>query len=247
LTVPILRHTSPRLYHPADDLDFRFDPPRDPVRQRVLQNILADCEAFASQRPWRRIPERLDSPHPYHQLYITFYSGMHATALIEQYAFAWRITGDARWLERAKRWLLAAAGWEHSDRIEGHFYTANRYMHAFAVALDLMSGQLTPTEEGRVTECLIRLMLRWWPDVEKNRHSPDGGHHAVVDNGHFGVAAVHLLGKHPDAPAWVEAVIDRFRSGIMSNGCGKDGEPYDGPSFWAWENLWIITRMCQGQ
>ncbi len=240
MTIPILRTTSPRLYRPADDPDFRFDPPRDPVRRRILKNLVADCEAYASQRPWKRIPERLDSPHPYHQLYITFYSGMHATSLIEQYAFAWRLTGDARWLKRARQWLLAAAEWEHSDRIEEHFYTANRYMHAFAVALDWMDGQLTGEEEERITACLIRLMQRWWPDVEKNRHSKDGGHHAVVDNGHFGVAAVHLLGRHPDAPAWVQAVIDHFRSGIMPHGCGQDGEPYDGPSFWAWENLWML-------
>jgi len=81
MPVPILRAISPRLYHPADDPDFRFDLPRDPVRRRILKNILADCEGYASQRPWKRIPERLDSPHPYHQLYITFYTGMHATAL----------------------------------------------------------------------------------------------------------------------------------------------------------------------
>jgi len=240
LTIPILRAISPRLYHPADDPDFRFDPPRDPARRRILKNILADCEGYASQRPWKRIPERLDSPHPYHQLYITFYTGMHATALIEHYAFAWRITGDARWLRRARQWLLAAAGWEHSDRIEEHFYTANRYMHAFAVGLDWMAGRLTPDEESRVTDCLLGLMRRWWPDVEKSRRSAEGGHHAAVDNGHFGVAAVHLLGRHPDAPAWVEAVIDRFRSGIMSHGCGRDGEPLDGPGFWAWENLWML-------
>lgn len=92
--VQILREEHPRLYHPVDDPDYRFDPPEDAARKRILKNILADCEIFYFQRPWKRIPERPHSPHPYHQLYLTFYTGMHATALIEHYAFAWRLTGE---------------------------------------------------------------------------------------------------------------------------------------------------------
>ena len=26
----------------------------------------------------------------------------------------------------------------------------------------------------------------------------------------------------------------------MPHGCGRDGEPGDGPSFWPWENLWML-------
>ena len=98
---------------------------------------------YAGQRPWRRIPRRTHSPHPNYQLYLTFYTAMQATSLIENYAFAWRITGDPRWLGRARAWLRAAAAWDHGDHVEEHFYTANRYMHAFALALDLMDEVLT--------------------------------------------------------------------------------------------------------
>ena len=238
--VQILRKDHPRLYHPADDPDYRFDPPEDAARKRILKNILADCEIFYFQQPWKRIPERPHSPHPYHQLYLTFYTGMHATALIEHYAFAWRLTGDPRWLKRARDWLRAAVEWEHSDRVEEHFYTANRYMQAFALALDLLDKALPDVEKKRATACLVQMMNRWWPDVDRSRYSADGRHHAVVDNGHFGVAALYLLGKHPDAETWVSAVIDRFRSGVMPYGCGRDGAPGDGPAFWPWENLWML-------
>ncbi|MXX13521.1 MAG: hypothetical protein F4Z86_08750 [Gemmatimonadetes bacterium] len=238
--VQILREDHPRLYHPADDPDYRFEPPKDEARKRILKNILADCEIFYFQRPWKRIPERPHSPHPYHQLYLTFYTGMYATALIEHYAFAWCLTGDPRWLKRARDWLRAAGEWEHSDRVEEHFYTANRYMQAFALALDLLGKALPDVEKKQATACLVQMMNRWWPDVERNRYSSDGRHHAVVDNGHFGVAALYLLGKHPDAEAWVSAVIDRFRSGVMPYGCGRDGAPGDGPAFWPWENLWML-------
>ena len=84
------------------------------------------------------------------------------------------------------------------------------------------------------------LLERWWPDVDGQRRSREGGHHAVVDNGHFGVAALHLLGEHPKAEEWVRAVIDRFRAAILPHGCGPAGEPVDGPSFWPWENLWLL-------
>jgi len=240
VSVELIRKTHPRLYHPADDPEFCFVPPRDEVRQRILANILIDCELFSRRRPWKSIPEVPNSRHPFHQLYITFYSSMQATTLIETYAFAWRITGEERWFRHARKWLLAACQWEHSDRIEEHFYTANRYMHAFAFALDLMGDRLGAEEVELVIGSLAGMMERWWPEVEGNRYSAEGGHHAVVDNGHFGVAALYLLGKHSKASEWVDAVIDRFRAGIMPHGCGSDGEPLDGPSFWPWENMWML-------
>ena len=237
--IPILRHDRPRLLLTADGLQ-GAGYPVDAGHRRILGNVVADCELYANVRPWRGIPRRPDSPHPYHQLYLTFYTAMQATALLENYAFAWRLTGDRRWLSRARAWLRAATAWEHHDEVEEHFYTANRYMQAFAMALDLLDDVLPAKEKRQATQCLVRLLERWWPDVDSQRHSIEGGHHAVVDNGHFGVAALHLLGDHPQAQVWVEAVIDRFRAAIMPHGCGPAGEPVDGPTFWPWENLWLL-------
>jgi len=239
----IVRESRPRLFRAVDDPDFRFPATRDAVRRRILRNILADCAVFETRRAWRRIPQRPDGPHPFHQLYITFYSAMQSTALIEQYSFAWRMTGDRRWLARAKEWLMAAARWEHGDRVEEHFYTANRYMHAFAVALDWLGGELTEREEDAVVACMVQLMDRWWPEVNARRREPEGGHHTCVDNAHFGIAALQLLGRHPAAAQWTEAVVDRFRAGIMPHGCGANGEAVDGPVLWAAENLWML-QFC---
>ena len=239
-SIPVIRRVRPRLFRPVDDPDFRFEAPADPVRRRIQSNLLDDCALYADQRPWRRVPRRAHSPHPNHQLYLTFYTAMQATALIENYAFAWRLTSDPRWLGRARAWLRAAAGWDHGDHVEEHFYTANRYMHAFAFALDLMDEVLPDAEKRQVRDCLAGLMERWWPYVDERRHLTAGGHHAVVDYGHYGVAAVHLLGEHPRAEVWLQGVIDRFRSGILPNGCGRGGEPVDGPSFWGFENLWML-------
>lgn len=235
-----IRNERPRLYLPADEEAPLYNLPRDINRRRILANIEADCEHYYKQRPWKNIPTKPHSKHPFHQLYITFYVGMQATALIENYAFAWCLTGNERWLARARQWLVAAANWPHGDEIEEHFYTANRYMQAFALALDLLDGVLTHAEKKTATKCLVGLMKRWWPDVDSNRQSVDGAHHAVVDNGHFGVAAIHLLGEHPEAEKWLNGVIDRFRHGIMPHGCDHDGQPGDGPSFWPWENLWML-------
>lgn len=240
VSIPVIRRERPRLFRPADDPGFEFRPPTDSVRRRILSKLLADCALYAAQQPWRRVPRRAHSPHPNHQLYLTFYTAMQATALIENYAFAWRLTKDPRWLGRARAWLRAAAAWDHGDHVEEHFYTANRYMQAFALALDLMDEILPDAEKHQVRNCLVALMERWWPYVDERRHLTAGGHHTVVDYGHFGVAAVHLLGEHPRAEAWLQAVIDRFRSGILPHGCGRGGEPVDGPTFWGFENLWLL-------
>ncbi|HXM93605.1 MAG TPA: DUF4962 domain-containing protein, partial [Candidatus Dormibacteraeota bacterium] len=236
----VLRQSRPRLYHPMDDPEYRFAAPTDPVRKLILQNLVADCEEFSKREPWEQIPEVPNSPLPFHQLYITFYSAMGASALIEQYAFAWRMTHDERWLAKAKQWLLASASWKHGDEIEEHFYSANRYMEAYALALDWLVGGLTEQEEAAVVKTLVQMMNRWWPEVDKHRHDAEGGNHASVDNGHFGMAALQLLGHHPDAPEWVAAVVDRFRAGVMLHGCGKDGEPEDGINFWNDENIQMV-------
>ncbi|MFA5866203.1 MAG: hypothetical protein WC975_16140, partial [Phycisphaerae bacterium] len=238
-----LRAECPRLYHAAGDEMYTFAAATDPVRKRILGNILADCEELERRRPIARIPLKPDSPHPFHQLNITFYTGIEAATLIEQYSFAWRMTGDERWLKKAKHWLRAATGWEHSDSVEEHFYTANRYMQAFAAALDWLAGALTDDEEERIVQCLGQLLQRWWPDVNTGRHSPQAGHHSVVDTGHFGVGALQMLDRHPDAAQWVQGVIDRFRGAIMPNGCGKDGQSIDGPTFWGAENAWML-QFC---
>ncbi|MEE3039769.1 MAG: hypothetical protein VX948_02800, partial [Candidatus Latescibacterota bacterium] len=77
--LPILCTGHPRLLLPCDDPDWGFPAASDARRRRILANIVSDCELYAGQRPWRRIPRRPDSPHPYHQLYLTFYTGMQAT------------------------------------------------------------------------------------------------------------------------------------------------------------------------
>jgi hypothetical protein len=237
----VLSQSRPRLYHPVDDPEYRFITPTDPVRKRILANLLADCEEFSSREPWEQIPEVANSPFPFHQLYITFYSAMEASALIEQYAFAWRITHDDRWLKKAKQWLLMSTNWKHGDEIEESFYCVNRYMEAYALALDWLASGLTEQEEALVIKTLVQMMNRWWPEVDKHRHDAEGGNHASVDNGHFGMAALQLLGHHPAAPEWVAAVVDRFRASVMPHGCGKDGEPEDGINFWNDENIQLVA------
>ena len=137
---------------------------------------------------------------------------MTATALIEHYAFAWKMTGEKRWLDRAKKWMLAAAAWEHSDRIEEHFYTANRYMQAFALGLDLLGDQLTSKQEDQITRCLIKIMQRWWPDVEKARQNPAGGHHER-----------RLIGRHSEGGQGPVGAADD--QGAANGTHGREGAP----------------------
>src|ERR1700722_16831849 len=58
----VIRSSRPRLYHPADDPEYRFALPTDPVRKRILENILADCKDLSSRPVWEQIPEVPGSP-----------------------------------------------------------------------------------------------------------------------------------------------------------------------------------------
>lgn len=238
--IPVIRAERPRLFRMVDDTEFQFAPVRDPLRRRILRNMLRDCRQYAPATPPTRLAERLTSPHPFHQLYITFYEGMRAQALIEQYAYAWKFTGEERWLDLARRWLRAACRWEHSDLVEEHFYTANRYMNAFAVALDVLHDRLTDEEKATTTACLLKLLRRWWPDVDGQRDSAEAGHHAIIDNAHFGLGALALLGEVPEAESWVAAVVQRARKSLFAHPCGSGGAPWDGPFFWGLENMWRV-------
>ena len=211
------------------------------MRRRILANLLADCELYARRRPWPRIPRRPHSPHPYHQLYLTFYTGMQATALIENYAFAWRMTGDRRWLGRARSWLRAAAGWDHDDAVEEHFYTANRYMQAFALALDLLDGESAGGREARGPR-----LSRAAPGALVagcRRPAPLARKAGITPSSTTGTSA------WPPSTCWASTPGRRSgcrRSSTASappsspTAAAPSGEPVDGPSFWPWENLWLL-------
>ena len=102
-----LRDERPRLFRAAGQPGFEIPPPDDPVRPRILANILSSCEEKETLEPIASIPVIGDSPHPFHQLYISFIVGVEASTLIEQYSFAWWVTGNQRWLQRARRWIDA--------------------------------------------------------------------------------------------------------------------------------------------
>ena len=58
-------------------------------------------------------------------------------------------------------------------------------------------------------------------------------HHAVVEWGSLGVAALALQGEAPQAEAWLAATTKKFEDHLLPLGLAPDGAQVEGPTFWA--------------
>jgi hypothetical protein len=58
-------------------------------------------------------------------------------------------------------------------------------------------------------------------------------HHAHVEWGSLGIAALALVGRTRDAQTWVDAAVRKFDRDLLPRGLAADGAQVEGGSFWA--------------
>lgn len=94
-------------------------------------------------------------------------------------AALWRLDGEAKWAERAKRELLAAA--DFPDWNPSHFLDVAEMSHAFAIGYDWLYDGLTHEERKVIKTALVEKGLKrgeeayrgtkpwkWWTTVHHN-------------------------------------------------------------------------------
>jgi len=159
------------------------------------------------------------------------------------FAFAYVLTGDRRYFELTRRYLLTHAAWDHwgDEGGVGQRDLGFHHMLMFnAIAYDWIYPELSAADRDTIRATLalraeesyevstgeVEGIGGWW------RHSYVQNHH-WINNSALGIAALVLEGEDPRADTWRQtaaahlAIVRDILDGI-SDGSWHEGTPYQG-------------------
>jgi len=230
----------PRLYFTANDLPRLRAARSDGVHARIWKNIERSAAWCLTQTPRKEWIAPVTPDPIYENLYDRFYAIMADLAISEHLAFAYALSGDARYGDAARDWVLASCrAWkrEADDAPDGaKAYAVCRLLKGLAVGYDLAFDRFSDSERQEVRGTLVEIGGKYFdgyfstPTIAGPTFHT---HHAVVEWGSFGVAALALLNETPQAQAWLDATVKKFDEHLLPMGVADDGAQTEGGTFWA--------------
>jgi Domain of unknown function (DUF4962) len=230
----------PRLYVTAAELPRLRERRATGVHAMIWKNLISSADWCLTLEPRTRWIEPVAPDPRYENLYDRFYAIMRDLAVTEHLAFAYALSGDARYGDAARRWILASCRvwqWEAEGTPDGaKAYAVARLLKGIAVGYDLAFDRLGDDEKREVRTTLVRIGNAYYAGYFATPTIAGPGfstHHAAVEWGSFGVLALALLGDVPEADLWLKATIKKFDEQLLPNGLATDGAQIEGPTFWA--------------
>ncbi len=157
-------------------------------------------------------------------------------------AFAYRMTDDTRYLDRAYQELAAAAAFP--DWNPQHFLDVGEMTHAFAIGYDWLYDVLTQLQRDVVRQAIINYGLNaylgghaenaWWLFSEYNWNT--------VTNGGIGMGAL-ALAESDSTLAW--DIVNKTLMSMENAGSiemfGPDGAWAESPGYWSYATKYLCT------
>jgi hypothetical protein len=232
--------THPRLFFTSAELQELRGARSEAFRAVMYRNLVRDAD-WCLTRPLRRQWIAPVSPDPiYENLYDRFYAMMHDMAVMEHLAFAYAYSGDPRYGRAAVDWALACCRvWkrEADGAPDGSkAYAVTRLLKGLAVSYDLLHERLKYADRKELRDAVTGIGQRYYDGYFATGRiaGPDfHTHHAIVEYGSFGIAALAVLGEYPPAEQWLKATVTKFRDHLLPRGLAPDGAQVEGATFWA--------------
>jgi hypothetical protein len=211
----------------------------DPLRVAIHARIIATAEAVLAAPPARHIPASNGSLD----------QARYAVHYILNCALAFRITGDERFLARAKSELMNVASF--SDWNPGHFLDVGELSFAVAIGYDWLYAQLKPFERAVLKEALLEKSLALaetaynakgrsdrlveWASVSSNWNQ--------VCNSGVLCAALVLADEEPElARRIVAGVRASLPKGMAAY--APDGASPEGPGYWTFGTTYNVIALA---
>ena len=195
------------------------------------------CLAKVPRAEW--IAPVADDPN-YENLYDRFYAMMQDMAITEHLAFAYALSGDARYGDAARGWTLACArAWRPDADAPpdgGKAYAVMRLLKGVATGYDLVYDRLSESEREEIRAMLATTAANYFTHYFSLADRSGPGfhtHHAIVEYSSFGIAALALLGEVPEADTWLDECVRKFTEDLLPRGLAPDGAQVEGATFWA--------------
>lgn len=234
------RHTHPRLYGTAADFQRLSGLRTSGVHQRIWRNLEQSAQWCLTQTPRKAWIAPIEPDPIYENLYDRFYAIMADLAITEHLAFAYALSGEPRYGDAARDWVMASSrAWrrEADDAPNGaKAYAVCRLLKGVAVGYDLAYDRFSAAERDEVRGLLLAIGQKYFdgyfstPTIAGPTFHT---HHAVVEWGSFGVAALALLGETHQADIWLAATTAKFEQHLLPRGLAADGAQVEGATFWA--------------
>lgn len=194
-------------------------------------------------------PRRSDNgPLAADEDYRVFRTGKAGSANVARLALAYRVTKEPKYLEGARRWLLALAGWDprgitshrlaQADGSRGNDEASMPMLERMSLAWDWMGDWLSPDERRQVLTAMRERGNQVLETLQKEDFlsHPFENHDGRV-LAFLGEAGLAFLGDVPDADHWLDYVLRCYLTSYPSFG-GDDGGWAQGVSYWSIYLYW---------
>jgi hypothetical protein len=229
-----LRAGHPRLMWDADTIrQVKEDIESDPLAKGWEANLITQADAILKAPPVERVligPRLLDKSRT--ALYrITTLAGLY------------RLTGDRRYADRAKKELLAVAAF--SDWHPPHFLDVAEMTNAVALGYDWLYDDLSPVERTTLRRAIVSKGLEPGLAIYAAK---SGWHTATynwnqVCNGGMTVGALAIADEEPDISAKVIAAGRESIPRAMA-GFAPDGGWPEGPGYWNYATQYNVYYLA---
>lgn len=162
---------------------------------------------------------------------------------IAEAAFAYKMTGDRRYLDAAKNYMDAAVSydvWGYSYNKPNVDLAAGHLLYGLGWGYDLLYNDLTTAERDKYRGKLTRqahLLYEFFKPKSGKTYAYSQNHTFIPITG-LGVAAYALMGEAPEAKEWAalsRAIYDRVLATYA-----PDGYYYEGMEYWIFSTPWLV-------
>ena len=182
-----------------------------------------------------------------------FRPGKIGSAHLARTALAYRLTGERKYLEGARRWMMTLAGWDprgvtsydvrQPDGMIGVDEAAMPILERMSLAWDWMGDQLSPEERRKV----LAVTRERGTQIMEILHRQDFLTHPFSNHegralGFLGLAGLSFLGDLPESEHWLDYVL---RCCLTCYPCwgGDDGGYAQGTSYWSIYLYWLTNFL----
>ncbi|MCP5113847.1 MAG: DUF4962 domain-containing protein, partial [bacterium] len=166
-------------------------------------------------------------------------------------ALAYRVTGDPKYLEGARRWMMNIASWDPKgiishdvplpDGSEGNDEASMPVLERMAFAWDWIGDELTEEERAKV----LSVMPERGNQVLRKLKSQDFHSHPFENHegrvlAFLGNAGLSFLGDIPEAEEWLDYVLRCYLTSFPGWGSDEGGWA-QGIGYWSAYVYWLST------
>ncbi len=245
-----LANIRPRLYLTGD----RLTRIREAVKRGDVEQwdyLIAAADAALSEGPYAEPEGYSGGKFTVEDWRRIYRPGKVGSAHLARTALAYRITGEKKYLEEARRWMRNLVSWNPTglishdlaqlDGSEGNDEASMPVLERIAFAWDWIGDELTPAERARVLAVMPERgnqVLRLLKKQDFLSH-PFSNHEGRV-LAFLGNAGLSFLGDLPEAEEWLDYVLRCYLTSFPAWG-GDEGGWAQGIGYWAAYVHWLST------